>query len=180
MGFVRRLFAKTPKLEQPRLSRLQAYTREQTQRQLLMTAVREILTRTGVEADYLIAEGIPGLVTGRGRGMHVQLVVSEWSPNLLPYVVTLEHAVRAHLHLLDPLSSAWMLGLTWRFEPKNPLAWPDFPSSRQKRMSDGSLSVPATAASRKASLESFFQVGNATFELSASADFRPTLPMQYM
>jgi hypothetical protein len=140
--------------------------------------VRETLTRTGVEADCLIAEGIPG--TSRGRGMHVQLVVSKWSPNLLPYVVTLEHAVRASLLLSDPLSSSWMLGVTWRFEPRNPLAWPDLLSSRQKRMPEVSQSATATAASRKTSLETLIQVGDAAFEPSASADFRPTLPMQYM
>jgi hypothetical protein len=101
--------------------------------------------------------------------MHVQLVFREWEPNLLQYVVAIEHAFRVSLRRLDPFSPSWMLGITWRFEPRNPLSWPQFPSDRL---------VEATAASRKASLGALLQSEHEHFKHPVSTDFTPTLPMQ--
>lgn len=176
MGFVGRLFGMKPKnAQEQRMSQLQASTREQTQRQLLTMALRDTLKRNGLVTDCLTAEGIPGSGAARGRGMHVQLVFRDGEPGLLPYAVALEHAFRSTLRRLDPLSTQWMLGLTWRFEPTNPLTWPQLPASRTSKLPRMVQSVKVAVASRKASLDTLLQSNDASFQ---HADFTPTLPMQ--
>lgn len=71
-----------------------------------------------------------------------------------------------------------MLGLTWRFEPKNPLTWPQLPAARERKLSQMAQSVTVTTGSRKASLDTLLQSGDVAFEHRTAADFMPTLPMQ--
>jgi hypothetical protein len=178
MAFLARFFGAAPKpLKEQKLSQLQSSTREQTRQQLLTMALRDTLKRNGLLTDCLAAEGVPGSIPGRGRGMHVQLVIRDWEPNLLSYVVALEHAFRSTLRRLDPLSPSWMFGITWRFEPKNPLTWPQLPASRERKLAQVAQSVTVTP-SRKASLDTLLQSGDVAFEHRASGDFMPTLPIQ--
>jgi hypothetical protein len=160
------------------MSQLQASTREQTQRQLLTMALRDTLKRNGMVPGWLTAEAVLGSDSGRGRGMHVQLVLREWEPDLLPYVVSLEHAFRTTLRRLDPLSPSWMLGITWRFEPNNPLTWPQLPPAGQNRRAQMARSATATTASRKALLDTLLLSGDVAFPRRGSGDFTPTQPMQ--
>lgn len=179
MGFLARFFGPAPKASQEhKLSQLQESTREQTRRQLLTMALRDTLKRNGLAPDCLTVEGVPGAVAGRGRGLHVQLVFRDWEPKLLAYVVALEHAFRTTLRRLDPLSPSWMLGLTWRFEPRNPLTWPQLPTARERKPAPMAQPVTVTANSRKASLDTLLLSGDAAFEHRAPVDFSQTLPMQ--
>ncbi len=178
MRFMNRLFGKAMADPQaPRMSQLQAATREQTQRQLLTMALRDTLKRNGLAVEGLHAEAVPGTVGGRGRGMHVQLVFSDWAPDLLPYVVALEQAFRTTLRRLDPLSPTWVLGITWRFEPRNPLACPQLATARQARLAQTAEPVSVATASRQASLDTRLQAGDRVFPQCASIDFSPTQPM---
>jgi hypothetical protein len=160
-----------------RMSQLQASTREQTQRQVLTMALRDTLKRNGMLVDGLTAEAVPGASGGRGRGMHVQLVFREWAPELLPYVVALEQAFRTTLRRMDPLSPGWVLGITWRFEPKNPLACPQLPALRNGKPEQAAQAAGATTVSRTAFVDTLLQAGEAAFPHRASADFSPTQPM---
>jgi hypothetical protein len=179
MGFMARLFGKAPKNSRlPKMSQLQSSTREQTQRQLLTMALRDTLKRNGWVPDSLSAEAVSGVVSGRAHGLHVQLVFREWEPKLLNYIVALEHAFRTTLRRLDPLSPSWMLGITWRFEPRNPLSWPQLPHSGPDRVAQMARSVTVTRASKKASLDTLLQSGDAAFRQRDSGDFTATLPMQ--
>jgi hypothetical protein len=177
MEFLARLFGERPSAsKEQKLSQLQASTREQTRQQLLTMALRDTLKRNGLASDCLTAEGVPGAIAGRGRGMHVQLVFRDWEPDLLSYVVALEHAFRTTLRRLDPLSPSWMFGITWRFEPGNPLTWPQLPASRERK-AQLAKSVTVTSSAR-ASLDMLFQPGDGTFQHRTAGDFMPTLPMQ--
>lgn len=178
MGLMVLLFGKAPKNSQlPKVSQLQSSTREQTQRQLLTMALRDTLKRNGLVADWLTVETIPGAISGRARGAHVQLVFREWDPNLLPYVVALEHAFRTTLRRLDPLSPSWMLGIAWRFEPRNPKTWPQLPRSGQNRVAQIARSVTVNTPSKNASLDALLHSGDAAFQHRGSGDFTATLPM---
>lgn len=180
MGFLASLFGKRPKhLKDPKLSQLQAATREQTRRQLLAMALRDTLKRNDLAADCITAEGVAGGMAGRDRGMHVQLIFSEWQPGLLSYVVALEQAFRATLRRLDPLSPTWMLGITWRFEPRNPMSWPQLPTPRQRKLAELAQAVSVSGGA-KASRDTLLQSGDAAFRKRSAApgDFAPTQPMQ--
>lgn len=178
MGFVALLFGKAPKnTQQAPASRLQSATREQTRRQLVTMALRDTLKRTGLATDCITAEGLVGSAA-RERGLHVQLVIRSYQPTLLSYVVAFEHALRVTLRRLDPLSPTWMLGITWRFEPENPLTWPQLPSAQRRPAEMAPSATPSSASN--AHLNALLQPGDATFRhrRAAQSGFSPTLPMQ--
>lgn len=180
MGLVARLFGKTPKHSQEQgLSRLQVETREQTRRELISMALRDTLKRHGLAAGCITADAMSGIVVGRQRGMHVQLVFKDWQPTVLSYVVALEQAFKARLRRLDPLSATWILGASWRFEPRDPMSWPQLPVAGERKVAD--VAQPVAVRGRPtASVEGLLQSGDAAFRQrgAAQADFGPTLPMQ--
>lgn len=160
-------------------SRLAASTREQTRRELITMAVRDTLKRHGLTPGCITAEGVPGLTAGRERGMQIQLVFRDGQPGLLSYALALEAAVRTRLLRLDPLSSSWITGVSWRFEPSDPARWPQLPGAVQ----GNSVTVSPARTVRNtstAALEKLLQSGDAAFGGNAArnADFSPTLPMQ--
>lgn len=181
MGLASLLFGKTAKQSSDSdASRLAAATREQTRRELITMAVRDTLKRHGLSADCITAEGLPSIVAGRHRGMQVQLVVKEWQPHLLSYVLALEAAFRSRLLRLDPLSSSWISGVSWRFEPKEPDRWPQLPANARRSPASAQ---PAAKASRSGTeaLEELLQSGDGAFSAKAGrngGDFSPTVPMQ--
>lgn len=183
MGLVARLFGKTARNHPVEISvsRLAASTREQTRRELVTMAVRDTLKKHGLAPGCITAEGVPGITPNRQRGMQIQLVFRDWQPSLLSYVVALEKSVRSRLQRLDPLSSSWITGVCWRFEPSDPTRWPQLPTTPQ----GNSVTVAAAArtvrnGSATAALEKLLQSGDAAFGGGAgrNADFSPTLPMQ--
>ena len=183
MGMVARLLGKEAKLVDDRsISRLQAETRERTRRELISMAVWDTLKRHGLPAGFITADALPGFTPTRQRGVHIQLVYRDWQPGLLGYVVALEAAVKSRLGRLDPLSSSWITGVSWRFEPEDCSVWPQLPATGQacaSSRSAGSLASPRPAVD----LESLLQSGDASFRLSGRGqgatptDFSPTLPM---
>lgn len=109
------------------LSRLQAATRERTRRELVTMAVRDTLKKHGLGATCLAADALPSTTASKQRGLHVQLVIRDWQPSLLSYVVAIEAAVKSRLERLDPLSATWVTGVSWRFEPQVRSEWPSLP-----------------------------------------------------
>lgn len=179
MGFVARLFGKAPKNPgEQGLSRLQVVTREQTRRELIAMALRDTLKKHGLAVDCIGTDALSGIVVGRQRGMHVQLVFKSWQPGLLAYVVALEQAFKARLGRLDPLSHSWVLGVSWRFACQDPMSWPRLPMAGERKRLDAAPSA-TTCGRPGVSLEALLQKGDAAFQqpLAAHADFSPTLPM---
>lgn len=179
MGLIAHFFGKAPKVSQDEgLSRLQVATREQTRRELMAMALRDTLKKHGLAVGSITPDALSGVVGGRQRGMHVQLVFNDWEPRLLSYVVALERAFKARLRLLDPLSQSWLLGVTWRFDPADPMSWPQLPTVGARKLASAAHSV--TVPSRTtAPLEALLQSRDAAFREkgAAHADFSPTLPM---
>lgn len=179
MGLIERLFGKRLKASPDQgLSRLQAISREQTRRELMAMALRDTLKKHGLAAGSITPDALSGIVGGRQRGMHVQLVFKDWEPSLLSYVVALERAFKARLRLLDPLSQSWLLGVTWRFDPADPMSWPQFPGASERKMAGVAHSVTVRSRST-APLEALLTKRDAAFRQKAAghAEFSPTLPM---
>lgn len=85
-------------------------------RQLLAIAVRDTLRRHGIPATWITLEPRPSSTRGRRRGMHMRLVIREWDSRLPPYMVALESEIASGVRRMDPLSSAWLTGVSWRFD----------------------------------------------------------------
>lgn len=114
-------------------------------RQLLAIAVRDTLRRHGIPSTWITLDPLPFSKPGRPRGMHVRLVIREWDSRLPPYMVALEREIASSVRRMDPLSSAWLAGVSWRFNlvddqhcPKLPppqswLAAPTLPTTSNTR-----------------------------------------------
>lgn len=179
MGLVARFFGKGARdSEEPGLSRLQSATREQTRREVTTMALRDTLRKHGLAVDCITADGLSGIMNGRHRGMHVQLVFRDWQPSLLSYIVALEQAFKERLRRLDPLSQTWMLGISWRFDPEDPTSWPKLPATNVRKPAGVAESARAPSRSTEL-LDAFLQSGDQAFrqKIMAHADFSPTLPM---
>src|SRR4051812_40280894 len=102
--------------------------RQQTRRELLSMALQDILKKNGIPQHWISAETLIALTDNRERGIHLRLVLHEWQPRVVEYAIPLQRAVAARLHRLDPLSSAWMVGVSWRFAVPDTSVSPDLPS----------------------------------------------------
>jgi hypothetical protein len=184
MGLLARLLGKGTKDDRVRgITRLQAGTREQTRRELISMAVRDILKKHGLPKGSITADALPGFTPSAQRGIHVQLVFRDSRPNLLSYVVAMESAVRRRLQSLDPLSPSWISGVSWRVEPTDPALWPQLPMPGQS----GAPRHPARTADRTrpaAVVQQLLQSRHAAFKAAArvpggaAPEFSPTLPMR--
>ncbi|AEG92122.1 hypothetical protein [Ramlibacter tataouinensis] len=179
MGLLSRIFGEADKAaREGRTSRLADATREQTRKELIAMAVRDTLKKHGIPPTCITAEARPGMVAGRPRGVHLQLVFREWQPELLAYVVAIESTVRARLLRLDPLSQAWVTGVSWRFEPTDARQWPQLPAASQASPAPASAAKGASTSS-KDTLEKLLGSGEGLFGGRAGKreDFSPTVPM---
>lgn len=183
MGLVARLLRKGRGSEgkEPRISRLQAITRERTRREVIAMALRDTLKGHGLPAGCIGADVLPGFASSGCSGMHIQLVYRAREPGLLAYAVFLEQAVQARLERLDPSSPGWIAGLSWRFEPEDRSAWPKPPTAAR----GGADVAPSRARAQPAvALEEVLHVRDGAFARSGRGDmvpataFSPTLPMQ--
>ena len=184
MGIFARLLGGDTKVEKEIRtgSRLQEATRERTRCELISMAVRDTLKRHGLAAGCITADALPSTTSGKHRGMHIQMIFRDWQPNLLAYVVALESAVRSRLERLDPLSPAWITGVSWRFEPKDRTVCPQLPAAAGSLATAGaanSVRVRPAAHQSIAALEKLLQSGDRQFSAAGrtQADFSPTLPM---
>lgn len=185
MGFVARLLGRKRKDngEEGGISQLQAAMRERTRRELISMAVRDTLKKHGLSAGSVTADPLPSFTSSRHRGMHVQLVFRDWQPSLLSYVVALESAVKSRLERLDPLSPAWITGMSWRFEPKDRTVWPQLPPSGKS--SANPIPVHRVDTTRSdAAFQNLLRTRDDDFmptarqDLAVVPDFSPTLPMK--
>jgi hypothetical protein len=178
MGFFSFLLGKEAKDADDRgMSRLQATTRDRTRRELISTAVWDTIRKHGLPVGCITADALPSYTSTRHRGIHLQLVYRNWRPDLLSYVVAVEAAVKNSLERLDPFSSSWITGVSWRFEPEDSTAWPELPVSRKTRSRSGAPSPDRQQAPANPGLGAGHARFPAYTQRAAAPDFDPTVPM---
>lgn len=79
-------------------------------------AVRDVLRKHGIPPTWITANPQWSTVLRRERGVHLHLMIREWNPRMFPFMLAIERSVRARILRLDPLSSAWLQGVSWKFE----------------------------------------------------------------
>jgi hypothetical protein len=187
VGIVSRLFGPGPdatKAGQARAgsSRAPHPDREATHRQLLVTAVKDTLRTHGIPATWLTVETLTAAISAKERGMHLRLILRD--ARLLPYAVDMQTSIHARISRLDPLSPAWMAGISWRLEVADgsSLQLPDA-GYWQRVISNPTAPAPAaeeeaeasTPAMSRAMLDKLFGSGPAKAD---RPDFSPTQPME--
>ena len=178
MGLIAKLLGQPAKAAAgKRESRLAMRTRDQTRRELLARAVRDTLNKHGVPPDSIIADALAGSAQGQPEGVHLLLIFREWHPGLLPHLVSLEQALRSRLARIDPLSTTWLAGVLWRFQPVQPSQWPQLPALGQ--WASPRPASPHRSAARQ-DMEAVVERGDAAFSQRSGDgdDFSPTLPME--
>jgi hypothetical protein len=149
-----------------------ALARDDTRRELLRMAVRDTLRKHGIPVEWVSAETSSRATRERERGMHLCLVLREWQPRLLEFTVALQKAIRSKLIRLDPLSPAWLAGISWKFEPHDEDLCPPLPPAHGWQ-----AQAPAPVAPERP--RPLLQDDAAGLRAAAAerADFRPTQPL---
>jgi hypothetical protein len=191
VGIVSRLFGSRPvaaKAAKTRAgsSRAAQPDRDATHRQLLVMAVRDTLRTHGIPATWLTTETLTAAMGARERGMHLRLILRD--SRLLPYAMDMQKSVHARITRLDPLSAAWMAGISWKLEvagdsPDSQLPnaghWERLLSSPTAQATKAKAEAPAPVPPR-AVLDRLFGSGDTRFRDEAQQDrpdFSPTQPM---
>jgi hypothetical protein len=84
-------------------------------RQLLAIALRDTLRKHGIPSTWVTLEARPTSSAGRDRGMHMRLAIREWDERFPTYLVAFQKEIATAVRRLDPLSSVWLTGISWRF-----------------------------------------------------------------
>jgi len=158
--------------------------RDASRRELLVMAFGETLRKHGIPPAWIGAETLAAITGGRERGMHLRLVLRHWEPRLLVHTMAVENSVRARIRVLDPLSSTWLAGISWRFEIADDAPCPPLPDAGywQRLISnppapavpDAQPKTPVPTA--RAVLERVFGSGDKARH--DRVDFSPTQPMK--
>jgi hypothetical protein len=163
------LFRRPAAAAPSRLSSLADSRVVDARRESLTIAVRETLRRHGFPQHWVVPEAQAVITRHRERGLQLRLVVREWQPSFLGYSVSLQKAIRARMLRLDPMSAAWFVGVTWKFDPIDDSACPPLPAA------SGWATLPAAlepAASQRRALPVLRDAVRAPH-----ADFLATQPM---
>lgn len=160
--------------------------RDATRRQLLATAVRDTLRTHGIPAAWVTIETLTAATTGKERGMHLRLILRDH--RLLAYAMDLQKNIAARIARLDPLSTAWMAGISWRLEAPEGASFTQLPDAGhwQRLISNPPAPAPTpvpevkAAAPALAVLEQLFSQDGLLSGRPRNdrPDFSPTQPME--
>src|SRR5262245_46076914 len=81
---------------------------------LLKLVLRETLTRAGIPQVWVGADLLRTTGPKREHGIHVRFLVRQWEPRLVQHGPALEREFAQRLSMLDPQSSAWLMGFSWQ------------------------------------------------------------------
>lgn len=153
--------------------------RSSTQQELIAMAVRDALKRHGIPATWFELETFAIALKGNKSGLHLRLIMVQWQPRLVMSVVALQDAIRARLLKLDPLSGAWMQGVSWRFAPIDATHCQALPEPSYWKMleSESAPPKPATKARTPTVRERLDQLLSSSGSSGPPLDFMPTQPM---
>lgn len=102
-------------------------TSDASRRQLLALALRDTLRKRGMPSTWIALEARPTASSVRARGMHMRLAVREWDARFPAYMVALEKEIASAVRRMDPFSSNWLSGISWRFELADDESCPKLP-----------------------------------------------------
>jgi hypothetical protein len=151
-------------------------------REIAAMAVRDVLKRYGIPPTWITANPQTSAILRRGRGVHLQLMVREWHPQMLPFMPSIERSVRSRTLRLDPFSKEWLHGISWRFELVDDSKCPSMPhpdwwavqdASRRSAASDSGINRARIAESVRVRT----WTEERTMELAEQPTFMPTQPM---
>jgi hypothetical protein len=158
--------------------------RKASQRELLVMAVRDTLRQHGIPPSWIGAETLTASINGKERGMHLRLLLQHWEPRLLVHIMALEKSVRARVRLLDPRSSAWVAGISWKLDLPEDVPFAPLPDAGcwQRLISNPPPLVQvaqpkAKMAMPRAVLKRVFASGDGQAR-HARPDFSPTQPLK--
>lgn len=159
--------------------------RDGTRREIVAMALRDVLRKSGIPPTWITANPQVSITAKRERGVHLHLMIRDWHPQLLVFLVVIERQVRARTLRLDPFSAEWLTGMSWRFDLVDDTACPSLPSAHfwqeyLRRMSQFASAPPGSAAT---SLPSRPRAVLLDTPASTRADvepaFLPTQPMTH-
>jgi hypothetical protein len=151
--------------------------RDETRRELLAIAVRDTLRKNGIPASWFATEMVSAMTSGRERGVQLRLVLREWQPQVLAYGVALQRAIEGKLRRMDPLSPAWLAGITWKFEPADDRLCPPLPHVGFWQQPANAPAVEASNDARKGGEQPARPVEPMLPRATPAVDFVPTQPM---
>lgn len=108
-------------------ARLSETDREGARREMLALALHDVLRRSGIAPTWITPHPQPSTTARRERGVHLFLMIREWHPKLLVFLVAIERHVRARAVRLDPFAAEWLTGISWRFDLADETACPALP-----------------------------------------------------
>lgn len=184
MGIVSWLFGSKQAQQKAAAQRSNEPGRDARRRELLRMAVRDTLHKNGIPAAWIGAEILASPTPGRERGVHLRLLVKHWEPKILECAVALQQGVKARVLCLDPLSSAWITGISWRFDIADETVCPDLPDPAYwQTFAPAAVEVRADSTSLitpRAVLERLLGSSDRVFaanDAGDGGDFTPTQPM---
>lgn len=184
MNFFARLLGRQPQAQAPTVAAPALTSRDATRRELASMALRDTLRKHGIPHAWVTGEASPVLTARRERGVHLRLVLRHWHPALPSCLVALQKSIASRLQRLDPLSSDWLVGVSWKFDLADETACPALP---QPTYWDEARPQPAVvtarpqraAAERSDAVKRMLAQRDEAFADRArqSNDFSPTQPM---
>ena len=162
--------------------------RDATRRQLLAMAVRDTLRMHGIPAPWVTTETLTAATAGKERGMHLRLILRD--RRLLPFAMDVQMNVTARITRLDPLSPAWMAGISWKMEAPEDSSCAPLPDAGywQRLISNPPAAAPTPVAEAEAAptavravLDRLLGSGDTAFfdsQQQDRPDFSPTQPME--
>ena len=94
---------------------------------LLKMVLRDVLTRTGIPAEWLTAEMVRSASPRRGDGLHVRFLVRHWSVRMLEHGPAFQDEFTQRLLMLDPQARDWLHGFSWQFTLGDGESYPQLP-----------------------------------------------------
>jgi hypothetical protein len=94
---------------------------------LLKMVLRDVLTRTGIPAEWLTAEMVRSASPRRGDGLHVRFLVRHWSVRMLEHGPAFQDEFTQRLLMLDPQARDWLHGFSWQFTLGDGETYPQLP-----------------------------------------------------
>lgn len=157
--------------------------RDATRRELVSMALRDTLRRHGIPPEWIAAEASPAVTARKDRGIHLRLALRHWHPALPGCVVALQKSVSGRLARLDPLSSEWLVGISWKFEPADDRLCPALPEPGywrgERPQAPQAAARQRAAADPRDTLKRLLGRGDEAYagHAAAGGDFSATQPM---